>query len=144
MSDQQLSVVNRIYQAFGAGDIPTIVECMAEDVDWEYGWTSSVVPWLEPGRGPGRVGAFFQTLAEQLEFKRFEVNHVLAGDGVVVGLVSLEAVVRATGHTIVETDEAHIWYFDSSGRVSRFRHAADTLQHAQALGFEVRAPAPAL
>ncbi len=143
MSDQQVSVVNRIYEAFGAGDVPAILECMAPDVDWEYAWPSSPMPWLQPGRGPAHVGSFFESLGSHLKFRSFEVNHVLAGDHVVVALVSLEAVVRSTGRSIVETDEAHIWYFDDAGRVSRFRHAADTLQHAQALGFEVRAPAPA-
>ncbi|MGE0136037.1 MAG: nuclear transport factor 2 family protein [Dehalococcoidia bacterium] len=144
MSDQQLSVVNRIYEAFGTGDVPTILGYMAADVEWEYGWASTVIPWLQPGRGPAHVGEFFQTLAEQLEFSRFEVNHVLVGDAVVVALVTLEALVRSTGRTIVETDEVHIWHFDGSGRVSRFRHAADTLQQAQALGYELREPAPAL
>lgn len=143
MSDEQVSVVNRIYAAFGIGDVPTILDYMAPEVDWEYGWTASPVPWLQPGRGPAHVGSFFQSLTEHLEFESFEVNHVLPGDGVVVALVSLRANVRSTGRTIVETDEAQIWHFDDQGRVVRFRHGVDTLRHAEALGFELRAPAAA-
>lgn len=142
MSDQHVAVVNRIYEAFGTGDAPAILECMAPDVDWEYAWTASPMPWLRPGRGPAHVGSFLQSVADNLEFRSFEVNHVLPGDHLVVALVSLEAVVRATGRSIFETDEPQLWYFDDAGRVSRFRHAADTLQHAEALGFEVRAPSP--
>jgi len=143
MSDQRVSIVNRIYEAFGSGDVPAILECMVAEVDWEYAWTASLMPWLQPGTGHAHVGTFFRALADHLEFRSFQVNHVLAGDGVVVALVSLEAVVRPTGKTIVETDEAPIWYFDKQGRVVRFRHAADTLQHVEALAFEVRAPAAA-
>jgi hypothetical protein len=57
----------------------------------------------------------------------------MSSDGVVVALVSLDATVNSTGKHIVETDEAHIWYFDPSGKVRRFRHAADTHQQVQAL-----------
>lgn len=143
MSDQQVSVVNRIYEAFGAGDVPAILGFMAPEVEWEYAWTESPIPWLVPGRGPDHVGRFFQTLGEQLEFKSFTVNHVLSGDGVVVALASLEAVVRSTGRTIVEVDEPHIWHFDAEGRVCRFRHGADTLQHAHAIGLDIAMAATA-
>lgn len=125
--------VKAIYEAFGRGDAPAILEHIAEDVQWEYAWTASPIPWLEPGRGRDHVARFFGMLADQLEFNRFEVNHVLSGDGVVVALVSLDATVRATGKHIVETDEAHIWHFNSSGLIHKFRHAADTYQHVLAL-----------
>ncbi len=141
MSAEHVAVVNSIYQAFGAGDVPSVLEHMAPDVDWEYAWVGSPMPWLQPGRGPAHVAEFLKTMAEQLEFRAFDVNYMLAGDGVVVALVSLEARVRSTGRVITEVDEPQIWHFDEASRVVRFRHAADTLQHAEALGFEVRAPA---
>lgn len=132
MSDNR-ETVGAIYRAFGRGDVPAILEHMAENVQWEYAWSASPIPWLAPGSGREHVARFFGTLAEQLTFNRFEVNHVLSGGGVVVALVSLDVTVRATGKHIVETDEAHIWHFDGSGAVRKFRHAADTYQHFQAL-----------
>jgi ketosteroid isomerase-like protein len=125
--------VGAIYEAFGRGDVATILGHVAEDVEWEYAWSDSPIPWLAPGRGRDHVARFFGVVAGQLAFERFEVSHLLGSDGVVVALASLDAVVRATGKHIVETDEAHIWYFDEVGRVRRFRHAADTYQHFQAL-----------
>ena len=125
--------VGAIYQAFGRGDVPAILEHVAEDVQWEYAWGESPIPWLAPGRGREHVGRFFSVLMEQLSFNRFEVNHVLGGDGVVVALVGLDATVRATGQHIVETDEPHVWHFDEAGRVRKFRHAADTHQQLEAL-----------
>lgn len=50
-----------------------------------------------------------------------------------VALFDLEVTVKDTGKRIVEQGEAHIWHFDDSGMVIRFRHCADTLQHAMAL-----------
>ena len=32
-----------IYEAFGRGDVPSILDCLAEDVQWEYAWTESPV-----------------------------------------------------------------------------------------------------
>lgn len=125
--------VQIIYQAFGRGDVPAILEDVSPDVEWEYGWKSSPIPWLVPRRGREHALSFFQTVGAQLEFHSFAVNHVLGGDRIVVGLVSLEATVKATGKRIVETDEAHIWHFDEKGQVAKFRHAADTYGHFVAL-----------
>jgi hypothetical protein len=48
---------------------------------------------------------------------------------VVVTLVDLEVTVRETGRRITEEDEVHIWHFNSSGQIVRFRHRVDTHQH---------------
>src|SRR5688572_28309315 len=126
MADHSKTVYG-IYEAFGRGDGAAILAQMAEDVEWEYGWSESPIPWLVPGRGRDHAGRFFGVLADQLEFNRFELNHVLSGDDVVVALINLDVTVRATGQHIVENDEVHIWYFDGEGKVRKFRHAADTL-----------------
>lgn len=124
--------VQMIYAAFGRGDVPAILEIMSDDVDWEYGGASTDVPWLQPGRGRAAVGRFFEAVGANLEFKAFTVNDILEGPNVVVGLVSLEAIVKGTGRTLREIDEAHIWRFDDRGRVAKFRHAADSHAHVLA------------
>ena len=125
--------VGAIYEAFGRGDVAAILDHVAEDVQWEYAWETSSIPWLVPGRGRDHVAHFFSVLHQQLAFNSFAVNHLLAGDGLVVALASIDATVRATGRHIIEIDEPHIWYFNDSGAVYKFRHAADTHQHVQAL-----------
>ncbi|MBM3926207.1 MAG: hypothetical protein FJ320_09555 [SAR202 cluster bacterium] len=131
--DSSRKTVQLIYEAFGRGDVKSILGHMTEDVQWEYAWTDSPVPWLRPGRGRDHVARFFGIIGKELDFKNFKVNHVLSEGNLVVALVSLEVTVRSTGKRIIETDEAHIWYFNESGQVQKFRHAADTYQHAQAL-----------
>lgn len=127
-----LDTVRGIYENFGKQNIPAILECVADDVEWEYAYTDIPVPWLQPRRGRAGVGAFFQSLAA-LDFRKFEVKSLLSDTHLVVGIIALDAVVRATGKHIVELDEVHLWHFDARGRVARFRHVADTLQHANAL-----------
>jgi ketosteroid isomerase-like protein len=131
-----IETVKGIYAAFGRGDIPAILAVMAEDVVWDYAYTAethSVIPWLAPRRGKTGVLDFFQALGAGLSIERFELNAVLGEGSRVVALVDLDAVVKSNGARITERDEVHVWNFDAAGKVSRFRHASDTLQHFRAL-----------
>ena len=121
-------VIRDIYTAFGRGDIQAIVDQMAPDVQWEYGLSSTTVPWLQPRRGRDGVAAFFQAFGGAAEVHRFAVNRILDSGDLVLALIDVEFTVRATGRRVVEQDEVHIWWF-SDGQISRFRHRADTAQH---------------
>ena len=123
-----VKTVQSIYDAFGKGDVPTILGHLAENIEWEYGIVSTNVPWLQARRGRAEVPRFFQALAD-FEIQKFELKTLLESGDVVVALIDLEGTVRSTRCRVVEEDEAHIWHFDAEGKVSRFRHRADTFQH---------------
>ena len=53
----------------------------------------------------------------------------LSDGDLVVALIDVEYTVKATGRRVTEEDEVHIWSFDASGQVTRFRHRVDTYQH---------------
>jgi ketosteroid isomerase-like protein len=124
--------VESIYAAFGRGDIPAIMEYVGEDVRWDEHYGDIPVPWLKARRGRAGAMEFFASLAA-LEFKRFEVEAILAEGPLVVGLINLECVVKATGKTFVERREAHIWQFDANGKLVDFQHGADSYAHFRAL-----------
>lgn len=126
-----LTTVRSIYAAFGRGDVATILAHLDEHVDWEYGAGETNVPWLKHRHGRDGAAAFFSSL-QGLTISKFTPKALVDGDGFVVALIDLEATVTATGRTIVEEDEVHIWYFNDAGRVSRFRHRVDTHQHVLA------------
>jgi ketosteroid isomerase-like protein len=126
-----LEKVQDIYKAFGEGDIPRILSYLSPAVEWEYGVNSTDVPWLQPRRGPADVASFFAALGA-FDIKRFGINRIVASGDLVIGVVELDAVVKATGRPVVEQDEVHLWYFDASGKVVRFRHRSDTHQHQMA------------
>ena len=127
-----IPTVQSIYAAFGRGDIPAILSHLSEDVEWEYGTLDAGVPWLKPRRGIAAIPGFFESLAT-LEFQQFEPKTLLESGNVVVSLIDLVVVVKATGRSIVEVDEVHIWHFDGQGKVSRFCHRLDTHKHWLAL-----------
>lgn len=129
-----LDKVKSMYQAFGRGDIPAILEHMSAEVDWDYP-QSADVPWLLPRRGRDGVAAFFGAVRDGIEFTTFAPKEIFASpDGaVVVALVDVVAIAKATGKEIREEDEIHLWRFDAHGRVARFRHGVDSARHAAAL-----------
>ena len=123
-----VATIHEIYQAFGRGDIPSILGALSDSVEWEYGASSTDVPWIQRRTGKEGAQAFFASLAA-LDFHRFEVKHVLGEGSLVVGLVDVEATVKATGKSFREEDEVHLWWFDEEGKVARFAHRMDTHQH---------------
>jgi len=127
-------VVEGIYAAFGRGDVPAILEVLADDVRWDAHYGASKVPWLTARAGRAGAAAFFSAVGEHLAFEKFEVEAILESGSLLVALVNLEAKVKSTGKTLRERREVHVWELDERGRVVDFQHGADTLQHWQALG----------
>lgn len=124
----QTETIQEIYQAFGRGDVPAIIERLAEDVEWEHDALDHGIPWLKPGRGKPHVLSFFGVIGSQLSISRFEVTNLLTGGDQVIALIGIDAKVNATGKTYSDL-EAHLWTFAANGRVARFRHLADSHQH---------------
>ena len=131
--------VRHIYSAFQHGDIPAILERLADDVEWEYSIAPLGVPWLDRRRGRAEVPLFFAAHAG-FDLHRFEPKTFLESGNVVVVLIDVDLTVKATGRRVTEEDEVHIWYFDGDGRVSRFGHKVDTHQHWIACGHDRAEP----
>jgi uncharacterized protein len=127
-----IPTVQSIYAAFEKGDIPIILGHLAENVEWEYGTLDAAVPWLQARTGLAEVPKFFEALGA-LEFQKFQPKILLESGNLIVALIDLAVVVKATGRPIVEEDEVHIWHFDAQGKVSRFCHRLDTHKHWLAL-----------
>ena len=124
MSDHAQTVQD-IYEAFGRGDIPAILERLAPDVEWES-WednhaTRGEVPYMVPRRGRDGVGEFFGEVAK-IGVEDFEVLDLMASERQVVAEIRI-----VTAHFTDE--ELHLWTFGDDGLVSRFRHYNDTAKH---------------
>jgi len=128
-----IETVQLMYAAFGRGDVPAILSCLASDVEWEHDTFPNPVPWLQPLRGRDQVPKFFEALLSRVEMNVFEPRHFLADGKLVVDLIDVEFTVKATGKRVVEPDAVHIWRFDDQGLVKRFRHRVDAWQSVQAL-----------
>lgn len=129
---RNIETVQAIYDCFGRGDIPGILERLAPEVEWEHDWGGTPLKWYQPRRGRGEGPKFFEALAD-FEFLRFEPIAFLEGNGMVAVPIHLELRVKANGNRIRDL-EAHLWTFGADGLVTRMRHILDTRQFAQAIG----------
>ena len=125
-----LETVQAIYDAFGQGNVPVILDQLDEAVEWERPGAGHGVPWLKPGRGKAHVGQFFASLAV-VDISKFVPVNLLAGGNQVVAVIDIELTVKATGEA-VRDEELHLWTFGPDGKVSSFHHVVDTAQHVAA------------
>jgi ketosteroid isomerase-like protein len=52
--------VKAIYDAFGRGDVPAILDQLADDVDWDQDAPGYGIPIYEPGVGKEHAHRFFE------------------------------------------------------------------------------------
>ena len=132
--NNNLQTINRIYEAFGKGDIPTIIDFLSENVQWEQWADNSAqkanVPWLLSRKGHEGAIDFFKSLAN-LEILDFQVLSIMSNENQVAVEFMLEANVPATGGHYRD-EEIHLWTFDMQGKVTRLRHYIDTAKHIAA------------
>lgn len=131
-----VETVQRIYEAFGRGDVPAILAGLAEDVRWEEHPTRNAaqdhdVPYMRPRSGREAVVGFFQDIEEDFDMQSFNPHSFLEGDGLVAAVTEFDLIVKATGKR-VRDEEIHLYEFDSEGKVTAFRHFLDTAKAIEA------------
>ncbi|MGZ4723547.1 MAG: nuclear transport factor 2 family protein [Ilumatobacteraceae bacterium] len=130
-----LPTVQALYEAFGAGDVPTFLGHLAEDVEWEQ-WpdnraVEAGVPWLQHHSGREAVGGFFAAAA-QMEIVDLQILNMMEGGNEVAVSFVLEAKLPNCGGRSYRDEEIHLWTFNDDGKVSRLRHYVDTAKHIAA------------
>ncbi|MFN8023959.1 MAG: nuclear transport factor 2 family protein [Acidimicrobiales bacterium] len=133
MSVDHVSTVTSIYEAFGRGDVATILGHLADDVRWDHGMRRMDVPYLREVTGHAAVAGFFGALAEQLEVTRFEISSIVGSDHEVFTRVHLAGRNRHTGLDVPEAPEAHHFVFGDDGKVVAFTHIGDWAVHEAAM-----------
>jgi ketosteroid isomerase-like protein len=113
MADQNLDTVRAAYEAFGRGDVPAVLEMLADDIAWVV---PQPLPQAGDAHGRDEVGAFFGRLAALWEDLSLELDDFVAsGDRVcVIGRGSGKVDGRQTGYGFV-----HAWTF-ADGKATRF------------------------
>lgn len=130
-----LATTQTIYAAFGRGDIPTILDLLSENIQWEP-WADSFaqradVPWLRSLTGRERVAGFF-SIVGSWEISEFTVNDLTASDHQVAAEIVIDAKLPNGGR--FHDEEIHLWTFDTAGKITRLRHYCDTAKHIAVAG----------
>ena len=129
-----VETISAIYEAFGKGDIPGILEHLDDNVRWEQWKDNSAqkagVPWLQERIGKREVPEFFNSLA-RVQFREFRILSIMAGDNHVAAEIEVD-VYMPDNDTHLRDEEIHLWTFNDQGKVVRMRHYTDTAKHIAA------------
>ena len=125
--------VAEVYAAFARGDVPAVLDALAEDVaweDWADNWAQRAgVPAMRPRRGRDQVAGFFELIG-QWQLLEFAILDVIGSGRQVAAEVRASFALPDGGR--LADEEVHLWTFDDTGRVVRFRHYLDTAKHIAA------------
>jgi ketosteroid isomerase-like protein len=129
-----VETVQQIYEAFGRGDIPFILDRIAADAGWEewedHSAQKAGVEHLMARRGPAGAAEFFGVIGT-FQFNDFQVLALLDGGDNVGAEITLDVTLPNGNH--LRDEEFHLWSFDEQGKVRRFRHYVDTAKHIAAI-----------
>lgn len=118
-----LAATQKLFEAFGAGDIPGILDYVNDDIEINF-YGPSTIPYAGTYNGRDEARQFFETVLSSVEINQFEPEEMLAdADKVIVtGHLNLKSI-RTGG--VIDSDFVHVITLQGK-KWSRFRDFMDT------------------
>jgi uncharacterized protein len=128
-----VQLLKNLYDAFGRGDIPTVLGAMSPDIRWHEAEGNPYMPSGEPWVGPDAVlnNLFMKLGAEWDGFAVHPRQFHDAGDSVIVEGRYI-GTYKATGRS-ADMQFCHVWDI-ADGKVSRFQQHVDTAKFQDVMG----------
>jgi ketosteroid isomerase-like protein len=130
-ADENIKTIQTLYDAFGRGDVQTILDALSDDVEWASDTSSTVAPWYGVHRGKNAVAAFFQEFGSTMEVEEFTPHTFGSNDTDVFALVKCMATSLATGKKMDMT--LHHYFRFKDGKIVYYRGTEDSAQTEAAL-----------
>lgn len=135
MSEDNVSFVRGLYEAFAKGDVDTVLAGFSDDIEWIEPESS---PYGGQHHGP-------QDVAENVfgpvtsDFEDFDVTpeQILADGDLVVVLLTQTGTAKETGN-VLKMPAAHVWKI-ADGKATHFQLLGDTSMMSKALAAEAAA-----
>lgn len=124
MSEQEnVEVITRIYEAFGKGDIPFILEQLHDDVQWVV-HQEDYVPTSGNWSSKAKVPGFFQAINDSMELSAFVPREFVAQGDTVVSIGDFDFKARGTGKS-AQSKWVFVWKL-RDGKVLSYEQFHDT------------------
>ena len=120
-----------VYEAFGRGDLPAILDVVTDDVDWASEPDSTTAPWHGVRHGKAELPGFFTALADTAEVLEFTPLAFTASDTDVMAVIRFAIKVRATGKST--TMDLHHWWRFRDTKICFYRGTENTAATAEVL-----------
>jgi ketosteroid isomerase-like protein len=131
VSRENVEIVRRVCQAFAEGDLDTVYDLVAPDVEWDF---SHADTWPEEQiyRGYDSIAEFFDKWVDGWEDYRFEVEDIIDAGDKAVAIVRDEGRGKSSGIRL-ERRHAEVWTF-REGKVVRIEPFDDRAEALEAVG----------
>ncbi len=128
-----VSLLKSLYDAFGRGDIPTVLGAMSPEIKWFEAENNPYMPSGEAWVGPDAVlnNLFVKLGTEWDSFTVHPKSFYDAGNTVIVE-ARYSGTYKATGKSM-NTQVCHVWDV-KDGKVTRFQQYADTAKLQDVMG----------
>lgn len=120
--EDSLSLVQKLYAAFGSADLPRILNILSDDVDWDHVGPKQI-PICGARRGREAVTNFFITIATEEEVKAFELRDFIVDEGKVAAFGYEDLIIRKTSNRYAG-EFMHVWWM-SNGKITKYRGFCD-------------------
>ena len=129
MSQENISVINRIYEAFGQRDFAAVLDLFGPTIEWIAALNSPLAD-RSPYRGLDEVreGPLMR-IAANFESLMVRVDEIFGAGDKVVALGFYDGVYKANGKRF-QAQVAHIWTL-ADGKAVKFQQYVDTYQLAE-------------
>ena len=128
-----VTLLNGLYDAFGRGDMPTVLGAMHPGIQWHQAESNPYMPSGEAFVGPNAVmnNVFMRLGGEWDGFSVHPKTFYGAGDSVVVE-ARYTGTYKATGKSM-DAQVCHVWDV-KDGKVTRFQQYMDTAKLLDVMG----------
>ena len=125
-AEVNIKTISQVYEAFGRGDVATILDAVTDDVDWAAEASSAAAPWYGVRHGKDAVAEFFVAFGSAMEVDEFTPVSLAANDTDVLTVIRFRARSRSTGKTAAM--DLHHYFRFRDGKIAYYRGTEDTAQ----------------
>ena len=125
IQEANVAATQKLFEAFGAQDIPKILEYVNDDVIIDF-YGPEVIPYAGHYTGKEAARSFFATVLSSVDIHEFAPEEFLADRDKVVVTGHLHLTARRTGRDIV-SDFVHVITLENE-KWSRFRDFMNTTE----------------
>jgi ketosteroid isomerase-like protein len=126
---ENMKLVQQIYEHFKRGDIKALLKLLSVNIEWQLPEIENV-PFAGKRRGHEEMGQFFESLVDTQEVQHFDPREFIASGDKVLALGHYAWRVKSTGREF-GGDFAHVFTVHD-GKVVKFHEYMDTAAAAAA------------
>lgn len=122
-NSQEVEVVNKMFQAFGTGDMEALKLTLSDSTVWNY-YGSELIPYSGTYKGKEEVVRFIGNIVSSVDILDFKVDQIISNGKTIVVLGSEKQKVKRNGK-ILEQKWVQV-YTVENGLISKMEEFANT------------------